>query len=107
MVFTRKKSRADANPESSPITQHKINIREVQTTSQTVFTQEQNESFLQQVVQETQGLEGEVFHYHVIGLNQSSTEDDLKNPIVKWLLDTPSPKKPSTGFYCFLHDKRG
>ena len=93
MVFTRKKSRADANPESSPITQHKINIREVQTTSRTVFTQEQNESFLQQVVQETQGLEGEVFHYHVIGLNQSSTEDDLKKSHRKMALRYPLPKK--------------
>ena len=93
MVFTRKKSRADANPESSPITQHKINIGEVQTTSRTVFTQEQNESFLQQVVQETQGLEGEVFHYHVIGLNQSSTEDDLKKSHRKMALRYPLPKK--------------
>ena len=39
--------------------------------------QEQNELFIQQVAQYSQGLEGEVLHYHVLGLNESSTEDYL------------------------------
>ena len=69
MVFTRKKERADANPESPPRTQTEINIREVRTPSHTVFTQEHNELFVQQVVQYSQDLEGEDLHYHVIGLN--------------------------------------
>ena len=51
MVLTRKKSIAGANPESPPRTQPEINIREVTNPSQTVFTQEQNELFFQQVVQ--------------------------------------------------------
>ena len=51
MVLTRQKSRADANPESPPITHPEINIHEVRTPSQTVFTQEYNELFVQQVLQ--------------------------------------------------------
>ena len=51
MVFTRHKTRADANPESPPKTLHEINIREVRTPSWTVFTQKHNELFFQQVVQ--------------------------------------------------------
>ena len=43
MVFTSQKARADANPESRPITQPEINISEVHTPSCTVFMQEQNE----------------------------------------------------------------
>ena len=78
MVFTKQKARADANPESLPRTHQEINLREVLTPSQTVFTQDQNVFFVQQVVQDDQGLEGEVLHYHVLGLNEYSTEDDLK-----------------------------
>ena len=78
MIFTIKKARAGANPESPTRTQPEINIREVRTPSRTVFTQEQNELFVQQVVQYSQDLEGEVFHYHVLCLNEYSTEDDLK-----------------------------
>ena len=71
MVFTRQKTRADTNTEYRPINQHKINICEVQNPSRTVFTQEQNELFVQQVAQYAQGLEGEVLHYHVLCLNES------------------------------------
>ena len=87
MVFTRQKSRADANPESPPKTQHKINIQEVRTPSRTVFTQKHNKLFVQQVVQDAQDLEGEVLHYRILCLNESSTEDDLKKPIVNLLFD--------------------
>ena len=45
MVFTRKKTRVDANPESPPITQTEINIRDVRTPIRKVFTQEHNELF--------------------------------------------------------------
>ena len=51
ILFTRKKARAGANTESTPITQPEINIREVRTPSCKVFTQEKNELFVQQVVQ--------------------------------------------------------
>ena len=61
MVYTRQKSRADANPKYIPRTQHKINIHEVLTPSRTVFTQEQNELFVQQVVRDAQSLELEFF----------------------------------------------
>ena len=77
----------DANPESPPITQYEINIREVQTPSRTVFTQEHNESFVQNVVQDNQGLEGGVLYYHILGFNESETENDLKNTIVNWLFN--------------------
>ena len=50
MVFTRQKSRAGANPEYPTRTHPETNIHEVRTPSQTVFTQEQNELFVQQVV---------------------------------------------------------
>ena len=86
MVFTRYKSRAGANPESPPRTQPETNIHEVRTPSHTVFTQEHNELFVQQVVQYSQDLEGEDLHYHVIGLNQYSTEDYIKKSYSKLAL---------------------
>ena len=42
MVFTTQKSKADANPEPPPRAQPKINVRQVQTPSRTVFMQGQN-----------------------------------------------------------------
>ena len=78
MVFTRQKERAGANPESPPRTQPETNISEVRTPSWTVFMQEQNELFVQRVVQYSQEKEVDYFHYRVLGLNESSTEDDTK-----------------------------
>ena len=78
MVFTRQKARAGANPESPPITHPETNICEVRTPSRTFFTQEQYELFVQKVVQYSQEKEGEDLHYHVLYLNESSTEDDMK-----------------------------
>ena len=69
MVFNRQQSEAGANPESSPITQPEKNKRELRTTSQTVFTQEHNELFVQRVVQYSQENDGYELHYHVLGLN--------------------------------------
>ena len=54
MVFTRQKERADAYPEPSPRTQPDINILEVRTPSLKLFMQEQNELFVQQVLQYSQ-----------------------------------------------------
>ena len=68
----------DDNPEYPQRTQQEINIRKVRTPSRTVFTLEHNELFVQQVVQDAQGFEGGVLHYHVLGVNDSSTEDDVK-----------------------------
>ena len=73
MVYTRRKARANANPESPPIIQHKINTPELPTPSWTVFTLEHNELFVKCVVKDAQGLEGEVLYYHIIGLNESAT----------------------------------
>ena len=73
MVYTRRKERADTNPESPPIIQRAINILEVPTPSRTVFTPEQNELFVQHVFQDAQGLEGEVLYYHIPGFNESAT----------------------------------
>ena len=74
MVFTRKKSRAGANIESPARTQPGTNIREVRTPRRTVFTREQNELLIQQVLQYSQEDKGDEFYYHVIGLNDYSTE---------------------------------
>ena len=78
IVFTRQRSRAGANPESPPRTQPGKNIREAHTPSRTVFTREQNEFFIEQVLQYFQEAKGDEFHYIVLGLNESSTEDDMK-----------------------------
>ena len=78
IVFTRQKARADANPQSPPITHPEINICDLCTPSRKIFAQEQNELFVQQVVQYSQDFEGEYLYYHVLGLNESSAEDDLK-----------------------------
>ena len=64
MVFTRQKSRADANPESLRRSQSEINIREVRTPNQIVFTQVNNNLFVQQVVQYSQGKGYCRFSYH-------------------------------------------
>ena len=69
MVFTRQKSRLGKNPESPPRTRPETNIREVRTPSRKVFTQEQNEFFIQDVFKYFQDLEGGDLHYNVIGLN--------------------------------------
>ena len=47
MVFNRQKERAGAYPESLPINQPEISIREVRTPSRTVFMQEHHELFVQ------------------------------------------------------------
>ena len=78
MLFIRKKARAGENPEYPPRTHSETNIRELHTPSRSVSTQEQNEIFFQQAVQYSQDLEGEDLHYHVIGLNESSTENNMK-----------------------------
>ena len=78
MVITRQKSRAGANPQYPPRTHPEKKLREVRTLSRTEFTQEQNELFVQLVVQYSQESGGDDLHYHVIGLNESSTENDMK-----------------------------
>ena len=54
MVFTRQKSIAGANLESPVRTQPGNNIHEVLTPRRTLFTREQNELFIQQVLQYSQ-----------------------------------------------------
>ena len=78
MVFTIQKSRAVAKTESPPRTQPGTKLREVRTPIRTVFTQEQNELFVQRVVQYYQVVEGDELHYRGLGLNYSLTEDDMK-----------------------------
>ena len=87
MVFTRKKARAGANPESPPRIRPGTNIREVHTHIQIVFKKGKKKIFIQRVLQYSQEANGGELHYLVLGLNYSSTEDDMKNPIVLWLLD--------------------
>ena len=78
MVFTRKKSRAGENTESPARTQPGTNICEGNNTRRPVFTREQNNLFIQQFLQYYQKNEIDELHYHVIGFNESSTEDDIK-----------------------------
>ena len=78
MVYTRKIERAGANPESPPITQTETNIREVHTSSWTVFIREHSELFIKKFVQYSQEAEVDELHYLGLGLNESSTEDDTK-----------------------------
>ena len=92
MIFIRQKAIAGANPEYSPRTQPGTNIREVRTPSNTVFMQEQNELFVQRVVQYSQLKKGDDLHYHVLGLNEFSTEDDLKKAYRKLALQYHSDK---------------
>ena len=62
------------------------------TPSHKVFTQEQNELFVQQVFQYSQDLEGGYLHYHVLGLNQYSTQDDIKKSYRKLALQSHPDK---------------
>ena len=87
ILFTRQKAIAGANPEFPARTQPVTNIPGVRTLRRTVFTQEQNEIFIQEVLQYSQEEKCDELHYHVIGLNESSTEDDMKNNVLPWLFD--------------------
>ena len=70
MVYTRRQNaKADANP------------------SKTVFIKEQNDLFIQRVQEYSLYAKGEIFNLFVIGLNESSTEEDMKNPIVPCLFN--------------------
>ena len=78
MVYTRQKSIAGANPESSAITCPGRNICEGSNPRRPVLAREQNGLFIQRVLQYSQENESIECYYHVIGLNESSTEDDMK-----------------------------
>ena len=78
MIFSRQKSRASANPESPERTQPGTNIREVRTPRRKLFTREHNGLFIQQVLQYLQEDKSDELHYHVLGLNDYSIEDDMK-----------------------------
>ena len=71
MVNTRlKNAKAGANP------------------SKTVFSKEQNELLIQKVHEYSLHATGQyLLNKFVLGLNESSTEADMKNPIIPWLLD--------------------
>ena len=62
MIFTRQKERESANPESPPRTHPATNMSELRTTSRTVFTQKQNELFIEQVLQCSQDVAGELIN---------------------------------------------
>ena len=70
MVYTRRKNeKAGANP------------------SKTVFSKEQNELFIQKVQEYSLYAKGEIWNLFVLGLNKSSTEENMKNPIAPCLFD--------------------
>ena len=72
-MFTRQKARAGENPESPTRTQPVTNICEESNPRRKVFTREQNDLFIQQVLQYSQEEKSDELHYHVLGLNESST----------------------------------
>ena len=78
MVFTIQKARAGANPESPARTQPGTNIREGSNPRRPVFTREHNDLFIQRVLQYSQEKKSDELHYHILGLNDSSTEYDMK-----------------------------
>ena len=53
-------------------------MRELRTPSRGVFAQGHNELFVQNVFQYSQEKEVQYLHYHILGLNESSIEDDMK-----------------------------
>ena len=59
-------------------TQPGKNICEERNPRQTVFTQEQNDLFIQLFIQYSQEKKSDELHYHILGLNDSSTEYDMK-----------------------------
>ena len=64
MVYTRQQNaKADANP------------------SKTVSSKEQNDSFIQKVKEYSLYEKGEILYLFVLGLNESSTEDDMKKSL--------------------------
>ena len=71
MLNTRQKNaKADSNP------------------SKPVFSKEQNGFKIQQVQEYSLHATGQYsLNKFVLGLNESSTEADMKNPIIPWLLD--------------------
>ena len=71
-ITTKNIYRADNNHESPP------RIPEVPIPGQAVFAPEQNKLFAQHVFQDAQGLKGDVLYYHILGLNESASENDLK-----------------------------
>ena len=57
-------------------------------TSKTFFSKEQNELVIQQVHGYSLHETGKYsLNKFVLGLNESSTEADMKKPIITWLLD--------------------
>ena len=87
MVSTKQKARAGANPELLQKNQPGTNIRKVSNPRRTVFTPEQNDLFIQRVLRYSQFKKIGELHYHVLVLNESSTEDYMKKPIFPWIFD--------------------
>ena len=78
MVFTIQKSRAGANTESPARNQPGTNMRGGINIRRPLFTREQNDLSIQRVLQYSQENENDELHLFVLGLNESSTEDDMK-----------------------------
>ena len=87
MVFTRQKAIVVADKYSPARSHPGTNTREGRNPRRPVFTREHNGLFIQRVLQYSQRNEKDELHYHVLGLNESSAEDNIKNPIVTWLFD--------------------
>ena len=91
MVYTRRQNaKADANP------------------SNTVFSKEQNDLFIQKVQKYSLYAKGKILDLFVPGLNKSSTAEDMKKSYRSMSLRFHSDKKNSrTRFKSDVNDKRG
>ena len=88
MVFTRQTSRGGANPESPSRTHPETSIREIRTPSRTVFTQKQNELFIEKVLQCCQDVPGSELNLFLFLVWMSLKQKEVwKKPIIPWLFD--------------------
>ena len=55
--------------------------------SKTVFSKEHNDLFIKKVQEYSLYAKGEILNSFVLGLNKSSTEEDIKKPIVPCLFN--------------------
>ena len=107
MVFTRQKERAGENPESPARTQPGTNIREEGNPRLKVFTQEHNGLFIKRFVQYSQEDKGDELYYLVLGLNESSADNNTKTSIFPWLVVFNLTKSSFKMFWCDANDNQG
>ena len=77
-VINQTKIKSGCKSRSPVRTQPGKNIREGSNPRRPFFTREQNDLFVQLVLQYSQKKKIDELHYHVLGLDKSLTEDDIE-----------------------------